>query len=87
MAAVQLSLLDEEPPDPSGVDRWPLEPLLVADGIDPDGAAWAAKAALRFGVTRRTVHRWRHTGHSTAAADTAAIRAGLHPAIVWSHWT
>lgn len=69
-----------------GAERWPLADLLDAVGIGPDDRAWAAQAALRFGVTRRTVHRWTHTGLTTVTADEAAIRAGLHPVLVWEGW-
>lgn len=68
------------------VPRWPLKDLLAADGIRVDGDRWAAEAAIRFGVHRRSVYRWRDDGLTTDAADRAAIAAGLHPAMVWAGW-
>lgn len=88
MTAVQLSLLEHPGNFRTrwGIERWPLADLLAAERIDLDGPAWAAQAALRFGVTRRTVHRWRHHGLTTVAADEAACRVGLHPVLVWPTW-
>lgn len=84
IAAEQLRLFGRQVHE---LERWPLADLLDAAGIRPDGEAWAAEAALRFGVTRRTIHRWRHHGLTTDHADVAAIRADLHPVIVWSAWS
>ena len=85
MTAVQLALFDP-PPRPDAGPRWPLVDLLVADGIRLDGGPWASRAAIRFGVHRRIVYRWRDEGLTTDAADRAAIAAGLHPAMVWVGW-
>ena len=36
-----------------------------------------------FGVTERTVCRWRHRWFTIDEADEYAVAAGLHPAEVW----
>ncbi len=58
---------------------FPLAPLEAAAG-HPSAAA----LALRLGVTRRTVNRWRRAGAVPARhADTVAVRLGHHPAEIW----
>ena len=66
--------------------RWPLEDLLEALRVLPGVGPWAATVALRCGADVRQVHRWRHDGLTSRAADQAACRAGLHPALVWTSW-
>jgi hypothetical protein len=87
VTGVQVSILEPILGGRHSEERFALADLLAADGIDPDGSAWAAEAAIRFGVCHRTVHRWRHLGLTLVQADRAAIGAGLHPAIVWQAWT
>lgn len=55
----------------------PLEGLLGGCG---------ARVALRLGVQRRQVYRWRQTGVSWAQADELAVRAGYHPREIWTVW-
>lgn len=57
--------------------RWPWAPLEQALG----GTTTSQARAL--GVHDRQVYRWRDEGLTDAMADRCAIRAGLHPAIVW----
>ena len=61
--------------------RWPWAPLAEALG----GGSLAAQAA-RLGVHDAQVHRWRRDGLTDAMADRCAVRAGLHPAMVWPDW-
>lgn len=43
--------------------------------------------ARRCGVHERLIHRWRAEGGvPLRSADAMAIRAGLHPALVWDTW-
>ena len=58
-----------------------IEPLMVAVG-----AATAWEAAVQLGVTRRTISRLRSRRLTVAQADFYAVRAGLHPAMVWPDW-
>lgn len=60
---------------------YPLAPLTSALGKPPAGIL-----AARLGVSRRTVCRWKRQGLTECQADQAAVRAGLHPGIVWSEW-
>lgn len=57
--------------------RLPLAPLLAA----VDGSS--GLLALRVGVDRRTVTRWRHEGLDALRADRCAVALGQHPAEVW----
>lgn len=57
--------------------RWPYGPLEEALGGS------LREQADRLGVHERQVYRWRDYGLSDDMADRCAIRAGLHPAIVW----
>ena len=66
--------------------RWPLADLLEALRVRAGVGPWAATVALRCGANVRQVHRWRHDGLTSRAADEAACRAGLHPALVWPSW-
>jgi hypothetical protein len=52
---------------------------------DPDAhLVSAAGIALRCGVDRQTVHRWRKEGGIPIfAADRVAIRLGVHPLDIW----
>lgn len=63
-------------------DRFPLEPLRRALA-----SSTMVELALRLGVDRRQVYRWAHYGLTDMQADEAAIRCGLHPAIVWPDWS
>lgn len=63
-----------------GRGRWPWEPL-----GDLLGGSVRSQAA-RLGVDDAQLYRWRRTGLSDSMADRCAIRAGLHPAIVWADW-
>lgn len=64
---------------------WDGARILPLLGVQLDDTAGLAR---RLGVTRRQVQRWRRTGWrmTTAAADRAALRLGLHPACVWDDW-
>lgn len=62
---------------------YPAAPVLAYLADTPDG-----EIADRFGVTRRTVQRWRH-GHASIAqsiADRIALELGLHPVNIWPEW-
>lgn len=61
--------------------RYPLAALERRLGTVSD-----AETALRLGVCRRTVVRWRHAGLTDVQADQVAIRCGMHPALVWPGW-
>lgn len=63
-----------------GPRRVPLRPLLESAGIDPGAVA---AAATRFGVTRRTVHRWARSGVPAYSAAAAAWRSGISAEDVW----
>lgn len=65
--------------------RYQLQPLLEAAGIRGDD--WAAKAALRLGISRRQVHRCVAEGLSWTQADRFAVRLGHHALNVWPDWT
>lgn len=60
--------------------RWPWTPLgeLLGGSV--------RSQAERLGVDDAQVSRWKRAGLSDAMADRCAIRAGLHPAIVWPDW-
>ena len=69
-------------PAPAGPTRLPFAPLEAALVRDTGGcnvALWAR----RLGVNRGTVYHWEHDGVPVMAADGAAIRLGLHPALIW----
>lgn len=43
--------------------------------------------ARRFGVTRRTIVRWKAGGKTyRTVADRCATELGLHPSEVWENW-
>lgn len=65
----------------SAGQRFPLEPLQIAIG-SPNNLAMAR----RLGVHARQLYRWRSYGLDEHQADRAAIRCGLHPALVWAGW-
>lgn len=74
----------DEPP------RLPLQPLLDALPIDQavardcgNGPGPIQQAATLLGLTRRTLHRYRHTGLDPRTADRLACKVGLHPLVVW----
>jgi FixJ family two-component response regulator len=47
------------------------------------GGGSARELAEQFGVTSRTIFRWRANGIPDLQADRAAIAIGEHPAILW----
>lgn len=57
---------------------------LLADVTDMS----IAEVADTFGVTTRTVQRWRTEGTRlpTHMADRCANRRGVHPSAFWPHW-
>lgn len=71
--------------------RYPVEPIARSLGITlgqpgrPDDSALhgAALLAAFLDVTTVTAHRYIRHGMPEDAADRAAIRLGLHPALVW----
>lgn len=70
--------------------RYPLQPLIDAIGIDGpilrrEGTSLSVdqQAAYAIGVDQSAVRRARRLGLSEALADRWAIRAGLHPDLVW----
>lgn len=62
-------------------ERFPLEPLEAVLGRPT-----ARQLAERVGVVPCVVQAARRRGLSVRHADEWAIRAGLHPAIVWPAW-
>lgn len=75
-------------PGPRRGRRYPLANLRRALR-DPDTGDWPnnCQLARRLGVHVRQVQRWRSDdGLTERWADRAAIRAGLHPSLVWSDW-
>lgn len=78
--------------------RYPLAALEAALGITPnppgrqpthldDQLTGDQLLAHRTGFTERTIRTWRTHGLSPKAADTAAIKAGLHPDLIWNYDT
>lgn len=62
--------------------RWPVDEIDALVGPMSD-----REFALRAGVTRRTVQRWRHEGGvPDSIADRTAIRFGYHPTLIWPRW-
>jgi transposase len=47
------------------------------------GGGSGRELAERFGVTDRTIWRWKRHGVPDAQADNAAVAIGEHPALVW----
>jgi hypothetical protein len=67
-------------------ERFPYAPLdrLVVQRSGAD-APMSVVAEL-FGVSTRTLLRWKKNGLLFPAADRAAVRLGLHPSLVWPEW-
>lgn len=59
-----------------GERRLPFSPLDV--GLD------VSAIALRLGVDRRQVYRWRESGVTVTQADELAVRLGCHPTELWA---
>ncbi len=57
--------------------------LPVAPLLEAVGAPSNVQAAPLLGVDRRTLCRWLRSGVPVTSADSAAIKAGLHPLSVW----
>lgn len=61
--------------------RYPLEALR-----DAMGAPSLNAMGQQLGVAGTTLHDYRDRGLTSKVADRLAIRAGLHPALVWDTW-
>jgi hypothetical protein len=61
-------------------------PLARRLGIDPTARSAARELALRLGIDRRWIYRYRDWGLTLRQADQWAARAGVHPAEVWPIW-
>jgi hypothetical protein len=61
--------------------RWPLTPLL-----DAAGGGSFSRLALLVGVSPRAVAKWAQVGLTDRAADRAAIKLDMHPALIWPGW-
>jgi hypothetical protein len=44
------------------------------------------RIAFALGVHPKQLYRWRESGLTWVQADKLAIRAGYHPAEIWSEW-
>jgi hypothetical protein len=71
--------------------RFPVGPLLdrivgTYKPLQGREAGVVAYAALRLGVGREAIYRWRHTGLDEGRADKWAFAAGFHPSEVWTDW-
>lgn len=62
-------------------ERYPLDPLLDALGLRS-----LNQAAARIGVSGATLYEYRDRGLTAHVADRLAVKAGLHPAMVWPSW-
>jgi hypothetical protein len=62
--------------------RFSMDALRAAAGPLTDG-----ELAERFGVTRRTVLRWKRRCLDEWRADRWSIALGLHPSSVWPDWS
>lgn len=51
----------------------------------PPGCSAALQAEV-FGVCRRSIWRYFHTGLDEWKADRFACRIGVHPSLIWSDW-
>jgi len=40
----------------------------------------------RVGISPAQLHRWKHDGLTTSAADRIAIALDRHPAEIWPEW-
>ena len=77
------------------MSHYPLAPLLDALGIEPapnggpnyGQVSGVQSAALRLGVTTRTIQRWRANGVPARNCDRLACHvARMHPLNIWPDW-
>ena len=57
--------------------------------LEPLGQdVWASRLAIRLGVNRATIQRWRNpkTTLNQWDADRYAVRLGKHPSEIWTNW-
>lgn len=72
-------------PRHAGPDRTPTRfPLAALERTTGTNSATAM--ALRLGVARKQVYRWRDYGLDEWQADAMAIQLGHHPTEIWSDW-
>ena len=68
--------------DPDPPPSFPLSTLLMQIGCDSQ-REWIRRAPFSFDRARRL---WVSGMLSAFEADAAAIKVGLHPAIIWPDW-
>ena len=64
--------------------RYPFAAL--RDVVDPRHERTNLELAELLGVHPRQLRRYMQHGVTDCAADRVAVRAGVHPAVVWPEW-